>query len=94
MSKFESRKKRESIRLDTEWIKFKVKIALFFFKKVKIEKEKGDINIMMERELENWANTNSLKIYIKTVEKPISIRGHSYYKINGKRHYKIITFSK
>ena len=94
MSKFESRKKRESFRFDTEWIKFKVKIALFFFKKVQIEREQRDVNITMKRELKNWANANGLKICIKTVERPINIRGHSYYQINAKRHYTVISFSK
>ena len=61
MSKFESREKRESLRFDTEWIKFKVKIALFFF---------------------------------KTIERPISIKGHAYYQMDAKRHYVIISFSK
>lgn len=94
MSKFEGRKERASSRFDTEWIKFKVKIALFFFKKVQIEREQRDVNITMKRELKNWANDNGLKICIKTVERPINIRGHSYYQINAKRHYTVISFSK
>ena len=94
MSKFESRKKRESLRFDTEWIKFKVKIALFFFKKVQIEKEQRDVNIAMLRRLKSWANVNGLKIHIKTIERPISIKGHAYYQMDAKRHYVIISFSK
>ena len=94
MSKFESREKRESLRFDTEWIKFKVKIALFFFKKVQIEKEKRDVNITMVKELKNWAKINGLKICIKTIERPISNKGHAYYQIDAKRHYVIISFSK
>lgn len=94
MSKFESRKKRESLRFDTEWIKFKVKIALIFFKKVQIEKEQRDVNIAMVKELKNWAKINGLKICIKTIEKPIGIKGHAYYQIDAKRHYVIISFSK
>ncbi len=94
MSKFESRKRRERSRFDTEWIKFKVKVALVFFKKVQIEKEKRDVDVAMERELTSWANGNGLKISIKTIEKPINIRGHSYYQIDAKRHYAIISFSK
>lgn len=94
MSKFEGREKRERVRLDIEWIKFKVKIALVFFKKVQIEKEKREVDIVMIKELEKWTNANSLKISIKNVEKPINIRGHSYYQIDSKRHYTIISFSK
>ena len=94
MSKFEGREKRERVRLDIEWIKFKVKIALVFFKKVQIEKEKRDVDIIMVRKLKKWVNANGLKLSIKNVEKPINIRGHSYYRIDAKRHYTIISFSK
>ena len=94
MSKFESREKRERLRVDIEWIKFKVKIALAFFKKVQIEKEKRDVDVIMVRELKKWANANGFKLSIKNVEKPINIRGHSYYQIDAKRHYTIISFSK
>lgn len=51
MSKFEGREKRERVRMDIEWIKFKVKIALVFFKKVQIEKEKREVDIVMIKEL-------------------------------------------
>ena len=94
MSKFESRKKRESLRIDIEWIKFKVKIALVFFKKVQIEKEKRDVSIAMEKDLKGWADANGFKISIKNEKKPINVRGHSYYQIDAKRHYAIISFSK
>ena len=69
-------------------------IALFFFKKVQIEKEKRDVNITMVKELKNWAKINGLKICIKTIERPISIKGHAYYQMDAKRHYVIISFSK
>lgn len=94
MSKFEGREKRERLRIDIEWIKFKVKIALAFFKKVQIEKEKRYVDIRMLRELKKWAEVNKFKISIKNVEKSIDIRGHSYYQMDAKQHYTIISFSK
>lgn len=91
MSKFECRKK---LRIDIEWTKFKVKIALAFFKEVQIEKEKRDVDVIMVRELKKWGNVNGFKLSIKNVEKPINIKGHSYYQIDAKRHYTIISFCK
>lgn len=94
MSEFENRTKAEVWQLRYVWIKLRVKVALTFFKKTQIEREIKEFNNTMEKELKSWAKENGMKFNTEIVEKPITIRGHTYYQMDAKKKYIIISFSK
>ena len=84
----------KKIRSSIKWMKFRVTIGLYFFKKIEIEKERRENNYIMEKELEQWSSLKGIKFSIKEIELPRYIIGHEVYLSQDTRHCTIFSFSK
>lgn len=96
MSKSGNKKSFKKVKFGTRFelfiIKTRVICIMTFFKKVNVERETVDFEIM--EEIKKWSKEKGYSLEVIKKEYPIYIYGHANYKIDGYRHRIVLHFSR